>query len=251
MLPSIHFIVSNENLGFCNGNNLGIEHAMKDHLIEYIFLLNNDALSEPNCLLNCVEVAQMANAAIVGTLVKSIDNSKLLFAGARFPQGLFYSRSLHLKSYSKSFWSVDRVEGSGMLLRRDLLLELKKKRGHFFNPEFFMYCEDVEICVLAKALGYGVVIAKDSIIYHKHSKVGGGSGNPYSFYYITRNRILLAKTLFPWWWKAVFHLYYIPSRLIRICYWIIKKKKPIAKAVLQALIDGYMSIGGRWRNHLV
>ncbi len=47
---------------------------------------------------------------------------------------------------------VDAVQGSFMLVRR----ELYEKLGRLFDPRFFIWFEDVDLCREAKRLGYGV-----------------------------------------------------------------------------------------------
>ena len=55
--PNIKIIKSKENLGFSGGNNLGIEHSIKEGA-EYLLLLNNDTIVEPDFLNFLVENAR-------------------------------------------------------------------------------------------------------------------------------------------------------------------------------------------------
>ena len=78
--PSIIMLTVRQNLGFSEGNNLGIAYALSTtDASDFVFLLNNDAQPEPTCITECVEVAQKKDAAIVGALVKR-ESNKLLFA---------------------------------------------------------------------------------------------------------------------------------------------------------------------------
>ncbi|MFH1096810.1 MAG: glycosyltransferase family 2 protein [Candidatus Desantisbacteria bacterium] len=246
--PTTYFIVTGENFGFCNGNNIAIEHALLNTDIEYVFLLNNDTKIKPNCLIECIESAKEIKADIIGAMVKSIDGNKLLFGGRIFPDRLFFLN--FTPTQTSRYFKVDRVEGSGMVISRKYLLMLKELRGYYFDPLFFMYCEDVELCLRAKSIGLEVGMARDAILYHKHSKSSGGHGNPYSYYYITRNRIFLAKMFLSLFWKIIFHVYYISSRMLSVLFKIIRGKRIVANAIIEALIDGYFHKGGKWQKHI-
>ncbi|MGH3088387.1 MAG: glycosyltransferase family 2 protein, partial [Rubrobacteraceae bacterium] len=48
--PNSGLIRAPSNLGFGRGNNLGIRHALSDPECEFVFLLNNDAMIEPDTI---------------------------------------------------------------------------------------------------------------------------------------------------------------------------------------------------------
>lgn len=61
---------SEVNLGFTGGNNLGIRHAFETHQPEYVLLLNNDTLVEPDFLTKLVTFADtQPNVAAVCPLI--------------------------------------------------------------------------------------------------------------------------------------------------------------------------------------
>jgi len=67
--PEVRVLRAGENLGFAGGNNLGIDEARGD----YVALINNDTVPDPNWLLHLVETAETSDRiAAVG--------SKILFA---------------------------------------------------------------------------------------------------------------------------------------------------------------------------
>jgi hypothetical protein len=69
-----------------------------------------------------------------------------------FPQN-FFSRKYLLKDLNKSKISfVDWVSGSCFLVRKELFEQIKG-----FDKNFFMYAEDVDLCLRAKKLGWEVV----------------------------------------------------------------------------------------------
>ena len=81
------------------------------------------------------------------------------------------------------------------------------------------------------------------------AKSSGGHGSRLSYYYITRNRIFLANRWLSLPWKILFHLYYIPSRLLIQSPGFLNGKKEIVSAVFRGLSDGYSGINWKWRRH--
>lgn len=132
-----------------------------------------------------------------------------------------------------------------MLLRRDLLERRIDESGFVFDPEFFMYCEETDLCRYGISKGYRCIVAHEAIAYHGCAKSSGGQGNPRSYYYLTRNRIALANRWLSPTLRVIFHLYYLPSRVILQ----IKRSAPARVAVWQGLKDGYNGIMGMWKDH--
>ncbi|MCX6811261.1 MAG: hypothetical protein NT039_01000, partial [Candidatus Berkelbacteria bacterium] len=117
----------------------------------------------------------------------------------------------------------------------------------FFDEDFFMYTEDLDLGVRIILAGYKNVLAENSIVYHKYSF----SRNVKKFYYIERNRYLflfknfkiatlilispalifmeigmIIFSLFSGWWRDKFLIYGYFSQANN---WnkIIKKRKKI------------------------
>lgn len=53
--PHVHIIENKENIGFAAGNNVGIFYAIK-HGADYVAILNNDTVVDPNWLQELVRV---------------------------------------------------------------------------------------------------------------------------------------------------------------------------------------------------
>ena len=58
--PEVTLIKSKENLGFCEGNNVGIRHALKNGS-DYLFVLNNDTVVDKHVLEFLVKAAEDNN----------------------------------------------------------------------------------------------------------------------------------------------------------------------------------------------
>jgi GT2 family glycosyltransferase len=241
---------SNENLGFGGGCNWGIEFALSEsQKNEFVFLLNNDARLHPECLQRCINIAIEQGAAIAGAIIKTADGKQIEFAGGRFPHELFRAAERRGHPPHLEWWPVDRVMGSAMLIRRDLLEMRKSIFGYYFDPRLFLYYDELEFCTWARRSGYKIIMVRGAEVYHKGSATSGGRGNALVYYYTTRNRILLARTFLPPWLKILFHLWYPSSRIVRAIQHAAKGRIRISAAILEAMWDGYRGTEGKWRRH--
>lgn len=247
---AVTFVGVNENLGFAGGCNVGIAYALRRGA-DYVFLLNNDARIAPEAMSHMINVADEADAAIVGAQVLDERGSKVLFNRNLWPACLFGIRgTLPNSCCSDVFWpSPGGVNGAAILLRRDLLQQRLGEYGCFLDPEFFMYVEETDLCIYGRTRGYSCMVSCEAIVYHGLAKSSGGSANPRSYYYLTRNRIYLAERWLKLPWRFLFHLYYAPSRLALRLLRIGRERRGVSAAVFSGLLDGYRGVTGKWRHH--
>ena len=246
--PPVVLIPTGGNLGFTGGCNVGIAHALARGA-DYVFLLNNDATVEPETVARLVGAAGRAGAAMAGARVLDGSGERVLFSGARWPGLLFGVGSASARDERGDVWDSDYASGCALLLRRDLLEERFRACGHYFDPAFFMYCEEVDLCLFGKSRGYRCVVARDAVIRHALAKSSGGLFNPRSYYYITRNRVRLANRWLGWGGKALFHAYYVPSRLAIQSLGRGRRRRDLIAVVARGVFDGYRGVTGKWKLH--
>lgn len=242
--PDLELIETGENLGFTGGCNAGMTSALEQGA-DYVLLFNNDAKGAPEMLSRLVDAAAEADAAICGARIMTETGKEALFDRRVWPAHLFGIESF-FPNVSNGRWSdSDGVDGCAMLLRRDFLERRKGESGFVFEPGFFMYCEETDLCRYANSRGYRCIVAHDAVAYHGLAKSSGGEGNPRSYYYLTRNRIYLANRWLSLPWKIVFHLCYAPTRLLLQ----FRRSRAARSAVWQGLKDGYQGVMGMWKRH--
>lgn len=164
--PGVTLIANKENKGFSAANNQGVEVARG----KYLLFLNPDMRVEPGSLDTLVDWLQKRrDVGIVSP--KLVDEEGQINWDAsprRFPK-LWEQIALLLKIphifpnildtyHMKDFdfdreQSVDSVRGSFMLMPRDFVLNL----GWAYDPRYFFWYEDVDICREAKRLNYKVI----------------------------------------------------------------------------------------------
>jgi GT2 family glycosyltransferase len=191
--PEVKMIRNRTNLGFAEGNNVGIRAALQSGL-PYIMLLNNDTTVEPAFLEKLVAVAEADQK--IGIISPQImfytERQKIWFAGGRYipllrkPMHSFYSQIE--QGQVKRVTETDWASGCCLLIKREVL----EKIG-LLDKDYFLYNEDVDLCARAKAAGYKIVVVPDARIYHKFAASLGGKFSPLALYFRTRNLLLFLK----------------------------------------------------------
>ncbi len=152
-----------KNYGFAQGNNFGAKAAKGD----YIVLLNNDTIVDKNWISEMVKIAQESKkVGIIGSKIYYYDDRKTLnFAGSSCDK---YGRTTHTGQFQlddpllniqrKIFYAC----GASLMISRELYQKI-----NLFDPTYFIYYEDVDVCWRAWISGYDVIYAPNSFIYHK------------------------------------------------------------------------------------
>lgn len=156
--PQVEMVVSPENIGFGRCNNLGLKHAGFEtpDAPRAAYLLNPDTETHPGATRALFD-AVMADPKIglAGANLRygdgSFQHGAFTFPGlrqiyteffptpGRFIEGGFNGRyPRHLYEGSEPF-RVDFVLGATMMLRREAIAATGG-----FDPQFFMYCEEVD-----------------------------------------------------------------------------------------------------------
>jgi GT2 family glycosyltransferase len=173
--PETLYIGLKKNIGFGKACNVGVQHSRG----EFLLFLNPDALISHNTLEVCTRfMAAHPDVGILGPKIINPDGS--LQSGCRrsFPTPLnsFYRLFgiARLFPHSKRYGAynlnnldpdlsmeVDAISGSFMFMRRTVFGEIDG-----FDEAFFMYGEDLDICVKAKQKGYRVWYHPETQIIH-------------------------------------------------------------------------------------
>ncbi len=163
--PNVKLIKSETNLGFANGYNTAIKSATG----KYFLYLNPDMRLVGSIAPLVDFVNNHPEVGIVsGQLVDENKQINLAATPRRFPRwwevvAIFFKlphifpNILNNYLYHDRDWSeiqaVDSVRGAFMLVR----YELVNKLGFAFDPRYFLWWEDVDLCRETRRLGYQVV----------------------------------------------------------------------------------------------
>jgi GT2 family glycosyltransferase len=205
--PSVAVIENAANGGFGEGNNIGIRKALEGRP-DYILLINNDTVVDKGFLNLLVDKMESEkNVGIAGPVICYYPQKDIVWS-AGGSGGLWRSQNRcsgrKLKDCNLNA-EVDYIPACCALVRADILA-----RTGMFNPDYFLYSEDVDLSVRIKKAGYKLSLVPEAVIYHKSSLSTGGKTSAISRYYATRNRFLILKLHGGMLDKAVFYCAVLP-----------------------------------------
>jgi len=162
--PSVKIIKNGKNLGFARANNQAAENAKG----EYIAFLNNDTKVDSQWLTELLRpIYGSSEVAASGSKVLSFDGKSLDFVGGMIN---FEGKGFQIdygKDTAKDNHDMNAflpfVNGGAMMINRKVFLDCGG-----FDEDFFAYYEDVDLGWRLWVLGYKVVFAPGSIVYHHH-----------------------------------------------------------------------------------
>ena len=162
-----------DNRGFAGGANAGLAHAFGEGA-EHVVLLNDDVLVEAGCVESLVAAAGASGAAS-----PRIDGPPgVAFAGGELELVRGFGR--HVEG------ARDYLSGACLCISRAAWEAVGP-----FNEDLFLYYEDVEWCLRARALGIPLTVALDAHAGHSGGASSGGERGETWAYYSTRNRLWL------------------------------------------------------------
>jgi|GEM_PF-57462 len=191
--PQIRLLRLGSNQGFGTANNLGISEARG----EFIALLNNDAVAQPDWIECLMQEAQASGAARTGMWASKIllfDSAVIDKAGHLiYPDGQNRGRGTGQLDRGQCDDRTDALfpDGCAALYRKQAFLE-----AGGFDPDFFAYADDADLGLRIRLLGWDCTYVPGAAVRHRHSATSG----PYSerkIYLVERNRLWLAVKNFP------------------------------------------------------
>lgn len=154
LLPQASLIQAGRNLGFGRANNLGLEQVRTP----YALLLNPDARLHPAALQALWEAAQRhPDAAILAPLL--YDSPGHI---GDFFRGPFWAPACKPPPEPEGDLCAEFVTGAAMLLNLRLMREVG-----FFDPWFFLYSEDDELCLRVRRAGHPIIVVQAASLEHR------------------------------------------------------------------------------------
>lgn len=246
--PRITLLYSEENLGFCRGNNLGMEYAFSRGA-DYSLVLNNDTILTADCLFPLIDtIEKHEHVGIVGGLILHDSNKSLIWhTGCKFNQYLesqllYFGTEINGLCLPKLI-QVDAVSGCMMMVPKRVFEQVGG-----FDERFFLWSEAWDYCLRVKKHGYPITVVTDSKIYHKVSK-SQGKLSALSYYYGTRNRLLLKRLHLPLGRRIAFMGWFFTSRIFRYLQFGFAGRWDLILAGIAAIRDYFSGKVGKWERH--
>ncbi len=172
--PEVVLIQSKINLGFGGANNLAFTRATG----RYVVLLNSDAFLTPGSLQRSVaHMDETPRAGLGGgrltgregswqpsaRLFPSVVGDMIVLSGlaARFPRSRFFGRADRTWADEMKAAEVDWVPGAYSIIRAEAL-----KAAGPFDPRFFLYYEEVDLCKRIQDQGFSIWYWPDIVVVH-------------------------------------------------------------------------------------
>jgi GT2 family glycosyltransferase len=187
--PKVRIFRNTKNLGFAGANNVGYRHAKG----AYVLLLNNDTVVKPNFLTELVKKAQSSPdiGAVQSKLLLMDDTTRLDAAGAFLtPTGFLLHWGFGKKDHPKydKTESMYTAKGAAVMFPKAVLKEVAID-NNIFDPDYFAYFEETDLCHRIWLTGKRVVYAPKSVILHKMGGTSTGMDNAFIQYHSFKNRI--------------------------------------------------------------
>lgn len=162
------------NLGFTGGQNYAMERRKGRHA----FMLNSDTVVHPGAIVTLLAYVQgHPEVGMAGPRLLNPDGS-LQYSCRRFPNpvaalfrntpiGKLFPKNRFTRDYLMQDWdhsitrSVDWVSGAALLATEECIARIG-----LLDPEYFMFCEDVDWCWRCHEAGLDVVYVPDAVITH-------------------------------------------------------------------------------------
>ncbi|MBC8278926.1 MAG: glycosyltransferase family 2 protein [FCB group bacterium] len=168
--PQVQYLYSPANLRFAGGNNLALRNALEEGY-DYVLLLNNDTVVEPDFLTKMVETGDSsAEIGLVGAKMFYYDPPDVIwFAGGVMDVRFAYMR--HLGIGQKDDGSFDTPQEMTFLNGACLLIKSAVLRQvGLLDEDYFLYGEDQDYCIRAQRTGYKLFYQPAARIRHKVSR---------------------------------------------------------------------------------
>lgn len=171
---NLKLIENSENLGFAKANNIGINWANENLDFRYVLIINNDTIVNVDTIQKLQESFKIdSKIGITTGKIFYYDQPEIVWFGGGsinksrgWPSIIDFNSNPSENGASKSKL-VQFASGCLMMFNKESITNLKG-----FDERFFMYCEDLELCLRAEEKGISIYYNSEAVIYHK---VQGGS----------------------------------------------------------------------------
>jgi len=175
-------IIENEkNLGYCEGNNIGIREAKGD----YIVILNPDTIVESNCIEELISAYSKFGEGLYQPKILSLNEKQVLQSTGNmlhvFGFGFAKDKGRRDEGVDEEIKKIGYASGTCLFTSRNVL----DKVG-LLDSFLFLYHDDLDLGWRASQIGINSYYVPKSKIYHVESYSLKWSAK--KFYWLERNR---------------------------------------------------------------
>jgi len=211
--PALTLITNTQNLGYAEGNNVGIRYAISK-TSNFVWIVNPDVQVEKNSLSALLEAAtDYRQAGVFGSKIyfapgfefhkdryTSDQIGKVIwYAGGNMDWGNLIATHRGVDQVDEGQFNenleTDFVTGASMFIRSRVF-----ETVGLIDSRYFLYYEENDFCQRVKAAGWQLMYIPESLAWHANAQATG-IGSSLQDYYITRNRMLFGMRHAPFYTK--------------------------------------------------
>ena len=223
----IYLIENKENLGYCEGNNVGIRNANG----EFVVILNPDTIVEPNWLNHLMSAYNEFGEGLYQPKFFSLNEKHVLQSTGNmlhiFGFGFAKDKGKIDDEKMESVEKINYASGTCLFTSKIVL----DKIG-LLDPFLFLYHDDLDLGWRAAHIGINSFYVPKSIIYHAESYSIKWSSK--KFYWLERNRKYCLLTHYS---KETYAKMRLSLFLVDLCVWLFYLSKGFLGAKIKAELD--------------
>ena len=186
------------NLGFAEGNNVGIQHALENGA-DFVLLLNNDTIVDSGLIPAFLDAWQnLPSPGFLGARIYYHGDRDRIWLG--MPQWNPATCRFDFEGFNEvddGRFGIEPIEvayacGCALFVGANVIRDVGT-----MDPRFFCYFEEVDWCFRGREKGFSSHVVPRAKVWHKVSVSSGGKDTPAVRYYRTRNALLFARKHFP------------------------------------------------------
>lgn len=170
--PEFNILTLSKNLKFSGGNNEGVNH-LNPEKEDFIIFLNNDTIVSKNFVKKLINPLLEDKKAIISTpkILYSSNINKIWYAGGVVNLWFGIIKHIGIRDFDGPKYSfktkTDYASGCCFCIKFDDFRKL------YFDNDFSMYCEDVDLSLRARKMNRFILYVPDSVILHNVSQTLG------------------------------------------------------------------------------
>ena len=190
--PAVHVIENGLNLGYAEGNNVGLRFALAQDA-GFVWLLNNDTEMPANTLTKLVGAVKAdERIGMACPAITSFFNHALRYAPIIDWAGGTAGERLMPDEWQTSL-DIDYASGCALLVKASVAQNIG-----LLDPDYFNYYEDVDWSLRCRRAGYRVLIVPEAQVYHKGTPDHTTHRSASLWYYYLRNQAIFLSRYMPW-----------------------------------------------------
>ncbi len=245
MNKRLRIVQSERNLGFAEGNNIGIRVAKGD----YFALLNSDTSVSPSWLKELVRTIKPQDVGAVQSKLLSMDSPSLLDSAGGLVDYYGYhlerGRGKNALAYNQTT-EIFYAKGAAALLKREVLAKIG-----FFDSDIFLYFDEVDLCWRIWLSGHMVMYAPTSIACHASGKTASSLQQRQRLFFYVRNHILVLVKNYDLAnaFKAIIVSLLFETRNFML--FLLRGKPLVALSIIEGLFWNLTHLRATWRKRQV